>query len=154
VTTGIWSGACAAMIFALAAGPTAQSPVTSPGRSEQHLTVTGCVERSAERQTKLVLTNASVITTGTTRTDATTAAAPRLAVAVEGFRLDVEGRAKLTSHVGQMVQITGTLQQPPGMISAQANAGMSPVRPPAMLKVDTVQMIAAACPQWAANGYR
>jgi hypothetical protein len=145
VTTGIWSGTCAAMIVALAAGPAAQSPGTSPGRSEQHLTVTGCVERSAERHTKLLLTNAAVIATGTTRTNAM--AAPRPAMAVEGFRLDVDGRAKLAPHVGQMVQITGTLQQPAPTISAQANLGRVPIRLPVMFKVDTVQMIASVCPQ-------
>jgi hypothetical protein len=143
MTTGIWSGTCAAMIFALAAGPTAQSPGTSPSRSEQHMTVTGCVERSPERQPKLWLTNAARIATGTTRTDATTA--PGMTVAIEGFRLDVDGRAKLTPHLGQMVQITGTVQQPI-TISAPLKAGVFPVRRPAILKVDTVRMIASACP--------
>jgi hypothetical protein len=108
------------------------------------MTVTGCVERSPERRPKLWLTNAARITTGTTRTDATTA--PGMTVAIEGFRLDVDGRAKLTPHVGQMVQITGTVQQPIRTISAQPKAGMFPVRRPAILKVDSVRMISSACP--------
>jgi hypothetical protein len=142
---GIWSGTCAAAIFALAARTTAQGPGSSSSQLEERLTVTGCVERSAERQAKLLLTNAEIITTGTTRTDAT--AIPRPAVVVEGFRLDVDGRAKLAPHVGQMVQITGTLQQPARTISSQPKVGGVPLRLPFTFKVDTVQMIASACPQ-------
>jgi hypothetical protein len=139
MTRTIWSGTCVAISVVLVAGLTADSRAASQDKSAQQITVMGCIQRA---QAGFALTNAAVITTGTTGTDGTTL--PTLAVASEDFRLDGDA-AKLNPDVGHTVQIGGTVEQQAHTVPGQPKAGVSPVRLPAVIKVDTIRMIASAC---------
>jgi hypothetical protein len=129
---------CTAMLFALVAGLMAQSPYSTQ-RSAKPINVTGCIQRAAERETKFLLTN---VVMSVTSADGTIRLSPGMAI--EELHLDVD-EATLTPLVGHRVQIDGTVEQPARTISAQSKAGVSPVRLPALLKVDTVRLIASAC---------
>jgi hypothetical protein len=152
----IWSATCAAIalgasISAFAQDP--QPPSTSQSSAAKAITVTGCVQRAqaptgttgttgaapSAAETKFVLTNAAINTTGTAGTAGTTNP-PSTAVASE-YRLDAED-AKLTPHVGHKVEITGTPEPAPRMTQPPAASAANAPK----LKVDNVKMIASTCP--------
>src|ERR1700730_2823337 len=135
MTIKMWSVTCTAELFALVAGLMAQSP-DSTQRSAKPVNVTGCIQRVAKREAKFLLANVVMSVSGADGTIPFSAG-----MASEEFRLDVE-EAKFTPLVGHQVQIEGTVEQPARTISAQPKAGVSPVRLPALLKVDTVRLIA------------
>src|SRR5206468_3382712 len=117
----IWLATCLAIVLGVTIGAFAQDPQTPPASQStaaKPITVTGCVQRAQaptgttgttgaapSAETKFVLTNAAINTTGTAGTAGTTNP-PSTAVASE-YRLDVED-AKVTPHVGHKVEITGT----------------------------------------------
>jgi len=155
--TRIWSGTCTAIAFGLTVGLMAQQPPqTQPptqSSSAKSVTVTGCVQRSAQAptgttgaagatrsasETKFLLTSAAMSTSGTTGTAGTTP--PSTAVASE-YRLDADD-AKLTPHVGHKVEIAGTVEPPPSRTEPPAASAANAPK----LKVDTVKMIASTCP--------
>jgi hypothetical protein len=155
----VWSATCAAVVFAVTAAVLAQDPPSSQASQSKStaakkITVTGCVQRaqqsapstpgtgatSSATETKFVLTNASINTTGTAATSGATNP-PSTAVASE-YRLDAAD-AKLTSHVGHKVEITGTVEQPTGT-TAQPPAASAANAP--TLKVDDVKMLGSTCP--------
>jgi hypothetical protein len=142
MTRTIWSGTCVAISVVLVAGLTADSRAASQDKSAPQITVMGCIQRAQGREAGFALTNAAVITISTTGADGTTL--PSLAVAREDFRLDADA-AKLNPDVGHTVQIGGTVEQQAHTFPGQPKAGVSPVRLPAVIKVDTIRMIASAC---------
>jgi hypothetical protein len=150
----IWTATCSAIAFGAVVGVFAQNPPpsqTSPSASAKTITITGCVQRAQESptgtsgttpsatETKFVLSNAAMSTTGTTGT-AGTANPPSTAVASQ-YRLDGDD-AKLTPHVGHKVEITGMVEQPTR--STQPPAASAANAP--TLKVDSVKMLTATCP--------
>lgn|SRR5262245_33197686 len=154
-----WSATCAAIVLGVTAAALAQTPPSSspsqpPSASaaDKAITVTGCVQQAKSAptgtsgtaspsaradETKFVLTNAAMSASGATGTSGT----PSTAVASE-YRLDADD-AKLTSHVGHKVEITGTIDQP-SRAATQPPAASAANAP--KLKVDSVKMIAATCP--------
>jgi myosin-crossreactive antigen len=142
------SAMCAALVVGTAFTLCAQESATA-----KPITVTGCVGRAQEQQapttgttgaatatpeTKFVLTNASVKTSETTGTSGT--AAPSATAISSEYRLDSDD-AKLTTHVGHKVEITGTIEQPSRTEQKPpASAANAPT-----LKVDSVRMISSTC---------
>ena len=130
------------------------------------VTVTGCVQRASTQapgtttgttgtagtsvpDTKFVLTNPSggaASTTGTTGT--ATAPSSQSRDSAKQYRLDDADESKVSSHVGEKVEITGTVEDPArstagttGSTSASpAGNGSSP-----KLKVESVRVIASTC---------
>ncbi len=155
----IWSATCAAMVLGVSVGLLAQEPAApqTPSKSTaaKTVTVTGCVAKAqaastptdttapagataASKETKFVLSNASISPSGTA---GTAGANPPSATAIASeYRLDGDD-AKLTPHVGHKVEITGTVDeaksstQPPA-----ASAANSP-----KLKVDNLKMVSPSC---------
>ena len=154
-----WSVTCAAIVLGVTAAALAQNPPSSSpsqppssGGADKAITVTGCVQQAksaptgtsgttspsaSANETKFVLTNAAMSASGATGTSGT----PSTAVASE-YRLDADD-AKLTSHVGHKVEITGTIDQP-SRAATQPPAASAANAP--KLKVDSVKMVAATCP--------
>jgi hypothetical protein len=158
----IWSAACAAIALAATVTVLAQSQPSSQSSeskstSAKTITVTGCVQRSqasptgtsgasettagaAEaKQTKFVLTNASLSSKEAAGTSGT--AAPSATEIASEYRLDTD-EATLTPHVGHKVEITGTVEQPKG---AEQKPPASAANAP-KLKVDNVKMVSETCP--------
>jgi len=158
MTTRIWSGTCAAITLGLTVGLLAQQSsqppqTTTQSTSAKSITVSGCVQRTEQAptgttgaagaarsttETKFLLTNAAITTSGTSGTAGTTP--PSTAVASE-YRLDADD-AKLTPHVGHKVEITGTPEQPTSPTQAPAASAANAPK----LKVDTVKMVSSTCP--------
>lgn len=127
MTTRMGFGTCAAITLALVVGLRAQSPDTSRAPSADYITVTGCIERAP--------------TTRRTRTSEPTFI---LDAQTSKYRLDADS-AKLVTHVGHKVEITGTVEQPARTTPADPKQGLPPVRIPGTLKVDAVRMMASTC---------
>ena len=146
-----WPATCAALSLGLGVALAAQSPQTSTDSKSKTVTVTGCLTLAAETptgtsgtagsartdQTKFLLTSVTAGTSGVAES-----AEPR--AAASAYRLDAD-EAKLTSHVGQKVEVSGTIEmtaaspsQPPATASSSSSTAPK-------LKVDTVRMIAATC---------
>ncbi|PYQ75415.1 MAG: hypothetical protein DMG04_07295 [Acidobacteria bacterium] len=151
----IWSGTCAATVFGLAAvlAGAQDAPQTRQNSAGKSITVTGCIQRAEQAttgtsgrsaanrgtsETKFLLTNAAMSTSGTTGTAGTTS---RSTAALSEYRLDADD-AKLTPHVGHKVEITGTTEQPPSTTQPPAASAANAPK----LKVDNVKMIASTCP--------
>jgi hypothetical protein len=83
-----------------------------------------------------VLNNASISPSGT----AGTAGANPPAAAASEYKLDGDD-AKLTPHVGHKVEITGTVVEAKGDMSAPAASGANSPK----LKVDSVKMVSPSC---------
>ena len=150
----IWSATFATIVLGVSVGMLAQdAPAPQAGAQSsaaKTITVTGCVAKAeqaatgttgtagapaAKDTTKFVLNNASISPSGT----AGTAGANPPAAAASEYKLDGDD-AKLTPHVGHKVEITGTVAEAKGDMSAPA-AGNSP-----KLKVDSVKMVSPSCP--------
>jgi hypothetical protein len=156
MTTRTCSTTCAAIALGLTVGLVAQEPPTaqpSQSAAAKTITVSGCVQRaqaaptatsgaagaaSTATETRFILTNAAINTTGATGTSGTTNP-PATAVASE-YRLDADD-AKLMPHVGHKVEITGTAEQASRTTPPAASAANAP-----KLKVDEVKMVGATCP--------
>ena len=133
---------------AWAGGPGAQqNPPSAPDGS--HVVLTGCLEHADE--VKPNITNDTtvdsltfVLTRAVTATSSPSAA-PKV-VGTTGtlprtYRLDASVE-KLGSHVGQQVEITGSLAERP---TAPAGAGSTANVP--RVRVDSVKVIDATCPR-------
>jgi UDP-N-acetylmuramyl tripeptide synthase len=126
----------------------AQEPARQPAQSTaKSVTITGCVQNAPQARAgetrdtsdiKFVLTNAAMSPSGPTGTSGSTT--PSTAAASQ-YRLDADD-AKLTSHVGHKVEITGTVEQPTATTQPPAASAANAPK----LKVDNVKMIASSCP--------
>jgi hypothetical protein len=159
----LWKiGALAAMGLATVASlaaqqPPAQQPPASPPAVQQpaapaaapasadKIVVTGCVQRTAQLPVgtsgtsnpvgdaaKFILTKAS--------------SASASSAAQQTYRLDAE-ESTLTPHVGQKVEITGTLEaaKPAAAVTGDPAPPAAPAASPSKLKVTSVKMVAASC---------
>jgi len=103
-------------------------------------TISGCIQNappaapsaaaapSTPATAKFELANAKMVTAGAVGTAGTTTTAVR-------YRLEGEDKV-ITPHLNHQVEITGTVSP------ASATTGAAP-----MLKVETVKMVAAMCPE-------
>ena len=125
-----------------------QRPMASPDGA--HLVLTGCLEHADELKIPIasdttVDSLTFILTQALPATSSTTAAAA-IAVGTTGtmprsYRLDASVE-KLGTHVGQKVEITGTLAERP---TAPAGAGSAANMPRVM--VDSIKVIDATCPK-------
>lgn len=154
------TGAAAALACAMAVTLGAQTPAperqtpSGASSSANKVTVTGCLEKApasdsptgtsgaagASAAAKFVLNNAS-----------SGAASPSGAAGTSGstassYKLDGDD-AKLTPHVGHKVEITGTAPSSDRAAGAgtPASPSASPTAGAAMLKVESIKMVAASC---------
>ena len=150
LTLGIMAG-----VAAHAVERSQQSDNASP-----RLTVIGCIERSApspvattgttalpEGATKYLLSN---ITLAADPPTAGAPAAAAIAEAVKMYRLDDAADSRLAPHVGDRVEVSGTLtagaQVPRGTSGRAESAGGPAANTAPILKVESVRTIAAASP--------
>jgi hypothetical protein len=156
---------CVALTLAIMAGVAAHA-VERSQRSDMpspRLTVIGCIQRSApspaattgttalpEGATKYVLSNITLAA------DPATAAAPAasaIAEAVKMYRLDDAADSRLAPHVGDRVEVAGTLAAsasvPRGTAGTTESAEEQAMNKAPILKVDSVRTIAAASPMCA-----
>jgi hypothetical protein len=128
--------------------PTAQqppAPAAAPASPGQ-VVITGCVQRTAQLPTGTSGTAAApdatkfILTKASPASDAT--ATPKT------YRLDAEESA-LTAHVGHKVEITGTLDaaKPAAAVAGDPAPPAAAAASPSKLKVASVKMIAASCPE-------
>ena len=145
MTTRLFLAGAAAGLFAV--GLNAQrNPMPSPDGA--HLVLTGCVEHADEVKTAVASDTTIdgltfILTQALPATSSTTAAAA-IAVGTSGtmprsYRLDASVE-KLGTHVGQKVEITGTLAERP---TAPAGAGSAANMP--RVVVDSVKVIDPIC---------
>jgi hypothetical protein len=140
MTPGAWSTTCAAITFTLAVGQTAQNCQRVPPRP---ITVTGCIQRAVRgSETKFLLMNAVVHTADAT---AAAGAAPPGTAAETTYRLHAED-AMITPHLGHLVEIAGVIEEEAFTSPAQSKSGLLSTRRAALLKVNTIGLIASACP--------
>ncbi len=151
----IWSATCAAIVAAVSVGLLAQDAPAPQSASKsataKTITVSGCVGKAQQaptgtagaagataKETKFVLSDASITPSGAAGTAGTTA--PSATAIASEYKLDGDD-AKLTPHVGHKVEITGTVDEAKGPTEAPAaSAANAPT-----LKVDSLKMVAASC---------
>jgi len=154
-----------ALTLAILAGAAAHAVERSPqsDNASPRLTVIGCIQRSTpspaattgttalpEGATKYVLSNITLAA------DPATAAAPvasAVAEAVKMYRLDDAADSRLAPHVGDRVEVVGTVTSgasvPRGTSGATESANGPAANTAPMLKVESVRTIAAASPMCA-----
>jgi hypothetical protein len=133
------------------AAPTRQQP--APARqAPEKVTISGCIQSapaggagataSAATAPKFVLAKGKMVggaagsavgTSGTTST-------------VADYRLDGEDKT-ISPHLNHQVEITGTVQRSSASATGAANAAPGSAAAGPTLKVDSLKMIAATCPQ-------
>lgn len=139
---GIFTAACLAAAFGLAAGLGAQStssgeekPGTKGTAKEQTMTVTGCLSEATGGTGEFLLSKlpAKATTSGTESTAAT-------------YRLIGGGKVNLKEHVGHKVQVTGKMAGEMGRGSGDqpsASGQGTPEEP--KLNVTSLKHIASTC---------
>lgn len=153
----IWSATCAVIVTAVSVGLFAQDAPAPQSASKsaaaKTITVSGCVGKAqqaptgttgaagatAAKETKFVLSDASISPSGAAGTAGTTA--PSATAIASEYKLDGDD-AKLTPHVGHKVEITGTVDE--AMKGATEAPAASAANAPT-LKVDSVKMVAPSC---------
>jgi hypothetical protein len=141
----------ALLVSAVGIGTALHAQTTATSSSANKVTVTGCVQRAAsdaptgtsgtagaaKPDTQFILANASAgtSTAGTSGTAGSAAmtVAPR-------YRLDDEAASKITPHVNQKVEVTGTVDEPKSSAGATSAGAGGP-----KLKVDSIRMLASSC---------
>jgi hypothetical protein len=153
---------CVALTLGVMAGVAAHAVERSQrsDTSSPRLTVIGCIQRSTpspaattattalpEGATKYVLSNITLAA------DPATAAAPAasaIAEAVKMYRLDDAADSQLAPHVGDRVEVVGTLSASPSVPRGTSGTTESADEPAAnkapILKVESVRTIATASP--------
>jgi len=125
-----------------------QNATSAPDRGQ--VVVTGCVEHADEVKSPVAsdttVDSLTFILTKAIASTSSTSAAAAIAVGTSGtaprsYRLDASVE-KLGSHVGQKVEVTGTLADRP---TAPAGAGSTANMP--RILVESVKVIDAACPR-------
>ena len=146
----LWSVLIVSILCAVTVALVAQAPGSSTAKASKQVTLSGCVEKAPSEagsafatpepgapRTTFILTNASRETPVAVGTAGSAKPAAR-------YRLDVD-EAKITPHVGHKVEVTGTVEEQPDSASSASGALTSGVRGP-RFKVESVKMVAAACP--------
>ena len=135
------------------AAPTRQQPAPAARQAPEKVTISGCIQNapaagadataSAAAAPKFVLAKGKMVSGAAggaaVGTSGTTAA-------VAEYRLDGEDKT-LSPHLNHQVEITGTVQRSSASATGAANAAPGSAAAGPTLKVDSVKMIAATCPQ-------
>jgi hypothetical protein len=137
-----------AAVALTAVGVAAQTPKAEPAAT---VTVTGCVEPSvqasptaAKNDMKFVLTNVKSGKSASTDSAVGTSGSTSAPLTATTYRL--EGKeSSLTSEVGHLVEIVAVVADPDSAASGTSGATASAQTP--KLIVESVKMIAAACPE-------
>ena len=141
----ILASVCAVTVGLGAQAPTSAQPPSAQPETSKSVTFSGCLEKAAPDAAApaaaasapaFILTNASPAGSGAVGTGG--AAKP----AATKYRLDADD-AKLSPHVGHKVEVTGTIDDK-AMPSAPSGAAAASAGP--KFKVDSIKMVAAACP--------
>src|SRR4051812_43294141 len=151
---------CVALTLGAVAGVAAHAASASQrsDTSNARLTVIGCIQRSAPSPAATVGTTALpegatkyVLSNITLADDPATAAAPAaaaIAEAVKLYRLDDAADSLLAPHVGDRVEVVGTLAAsasvPRGTTGTTESAAEKAMNKAPILKVDSVRTIAVA----------
>jgi hypothetical protein len=135
--------------------PIAASPQQ---RTDERVTVIGCVKRSAadipstpgttaimSDQTRYVLVNITLSGRGAATKDAGASSAALITQNVNMYRLDDSAAAEIAPHTGERVEVTGTLvSQPDGPTGTRGRIDQSPsVTKSPLLKVQSLRTISA-----------
>jgi len=148
--SALWSGFLAAIVCAVTAGLVAQTPPSSPApQASKQITLSGCIEKApaeagasaATATPAFILADAAPAASGAASETVGTSGGAKPA---SKYRLDADA-AKLTPHVGHKVEITGTVEEMPSSPAPPSGTTASSAAGP-KLKVDSVKMVAAACP--------
>jgi hypothetical protein len=148
MSSRLFFSAAAAFVVCASALYAQQNLTQSPDGAR--LVLTGCVEHADEVKTAVArdttIDSLTFILTQALPATSSTTAAAAIAVGTSGtmprsYRLDASVE-KLGTHVGQKVEITGTLAERP---TAPAGAGSAANMPRVM--VDSIKVIDAACPR-------
>ncbi|HEY6214881.1 MAG TPA: hypothetical protein VIW45_21460 [Vicinamibacterales bacterium] len=153
---------CSATAIALAQSTTTSS--SSSSSKANRVTVTGCVERgsmpssettgttgttgssaSTTHDAKFILTKVSSGLSTTTGTTGTTS--PSVATPLQ-YRLDDSEQSRVSPHVGQKVEITGTVEDHDRTSASSVTgttSGAPSTRVSPTLKVETIRTIASTC---------
>ena len=130
----------------------------SPQRTDERVTVIGCVKRSAtdipstpgttaimSDQTRYVLSNISLSGRDAATKDTGPSHAPLIAQSVNMYRLDDSGAAQIAPHVGERVEVTGTLVKEPNRPTGTTGRvdQATPVAKSPLLKVQSLKTISA-----------
>ena len=133
------------------AAPTRQQPPPAARQAPEKVTISGCIQNapaaaagataSAATAPKFVLAKGKMVS----------GAAGGSAVGTSGatateYRLDGEEKT-ISPHLNHQVEITGTVQRSSASATGAANAAPGSAAAGPTLKVDSVKMIAATCPQ-------
>jgi hypothetical protein len=162
----LFTGTCLAAVCAVglaAQPPTSQPPASSPTPDPKTVTATGC-PRAGDDATTFVLANVkwddkAKSGAGATGTSGTGASAAASSAANSTIRLvGAPAGVKLTEHIGQTVEVTGTIgdkEKAPSATSGTAGAGTGgdqtsrtraqSDKPEQTLNVRTVKMVSSSC---------
>ena len=134
------------------AAPTRQQPAPAPRQALEKVTISGCIQNapaggadataSAATAPKFVLAKGKMVSGAAgsaVGTSGTTAV-------VTEYRLEGEDKT-LSPHLNHQVEITGTVQSSSASATGAANVAPGSAAAGPTLKVDSVKMIAATCPQ-------
>ena len=130
------------------AAPTRQQPAPAARQAPEKVTISGCIQNApaagaeAAAAPKFVLAKGKMVSGAAgsaVGTSGTTAA-------VADYRLDGEDKT-LSPHLNHQVEITGTVQRSSASATGAANAGPGSGAAGPTLKVDSLKMVAATCPQ-------
>ena len=134
------------------AAPARQQPAPAPRQAAEKVTISGCIqnapaggagaEASAATAPKFVLAKGKMVSGAAgsaVGTSGTTAA-------VADYRLDGEDKT-LSPHLNHQVEITGMIQRSSASATGAANAAPGSAAAGPTLKVDSLKMVAATCPQ-------
>ncbi len=134
------------------AAPTRQQPATAPRQAPAKVTISGCIQNapaagagataSAATAPKFVLAKGKMVSGAAGSSAVGTSGAT---ATVMEYRLDGEEKT-ISPHLNHQVEITGTVQSSSASATGAANAAPGSAAGPT-LKVDSVKMIAATCPQ-------
>ena len=135
------------------AAPTEQRSAASPRASGNTVTISGCIQNAppaaggaaasaSPAGPKFVLANAKA-SAGASGSAVGTAGS---AATATRYRLDGDDKA-ISPHLNHQVEITGTVQTSAASATGAANAAPGSAAAGPMLKVDSVKMVSATCPQ-------
>jgi hypothetical protein len=140
----------AAVACALTVSVSAQTTPPTGGVSQptfgadKKVTITGCLERSKESvatNDRFVLNN--IVPNAPAMTGTTGTSGSEKAPKASSYRLDGDD-SKLSPHIGQKVEITGSVEdRPMSATGTPAASGSAPEAP--KFKVESVKMIASSC---------
>ena len=129
------------------AAPTRQQPAPAARQASEKVTISGCIQNAPAAGAEAAAAPKFVLAKGKMVSGAAGGAAVGTSgttAAVADYRLDGEDKT-LSPHLNHQVEISGTVQRSSASGAANVAPGSAAAGP--TLKVDSVKMIAATCPQ-------